>query len=75
MNHGSRDRSRGRGAAKPAPGSALKLVQSRVPLDIQASLEAEAQADGRSLANLVRRILEDHVRAQREYAADQRKDS
>lgn len=75
MNQPARDRSRARGAAKPPPGSAITLVQSRVPADIKATLVAEAEADGRSLANHIRRILEDYVRAAREYTHDKaRKD-
>ena len=73
-----RVRSRGRGgSARPTadPGSALKLVQSRVPVDVWRTLEAEATADRRSLANHIRGILEDHVRAAREHAADQKEHS
>ena len=40
-------------------------IQIRLPEDLKASLQARADAEGRTLSNLIRRILEQALREQK----------
>lgn len=47
-------------------------INIRLPLDVKASLQQLAEADGRSLSNYLNKLLRDHVEAQRKGGSNPR---